>query len=166
MEQQQHQQEYHSTAFAGQKATRDEEYDLQFGRNKKILLIDDHPESVSLLRRALGRWGYTTKVVCDGYEAINELVLNHYDLIVLDWIMPGLGGMQTLMQADKYVALDPIVNESWPFRTRIPVVIYSAYRPNLSSIGSLEYFRVIDSWNKSQKFRTILSNIYDTLQTI
>jgi CheY-like chemotaxis protein len=145
---------------------RTDHFSVQFGQNKKILLIDDHPESVSLLRRALSRWGYTTKVVCDGYEAINELMQNNYDLVVLDWIMPELGGMQTLIHADKYVALDPVLSETWPFREPIPVVIYSAYKPDLRSIGHLDYFKVLDSWNKASQFRTILSNIYDTLQTI
>jgi CheY-like chemotaxis protein len=114
---------------------RNDHFSIQFGHNKKILLIDDHPESVSLLRRALSRWGYTTKVVCDGYEAINELMQTNYDLVVLDWIMPELGGMQTLLHADKYVALDPVLSETWPFREPIPVVIYSAYKPDVKAIG-------------------------------
>lgn len=162
------QQEYQQPMLKDQddEVQRKDHFSIQFGHNKKILLIDDHPESISLLRRALTRWGYTTKVVCDGYEAINELMLTNYDLVILDWIMPELGGMQTLIHADKYVALDPILSETWPFREPIPVVIYSAYKPDLKSIGHLDYFRVVDSWNKASQFRTILSNIYDTLQTI
>ena len=116
------------------------------------------PESVSLLRFSLGRWGFKTKVVCDGYEAIVEMVMHTYDLVVIDWIMPEMGGMQTLIQANKSVQLKS--------KEPIPVVIYSAHNPDIKSIENLDHFKIIGHWSKAQKFRSILSHVYDTIQLI
>ncbi len=139
---------------------------LALGLKKKVLIIDDHPESVSLLRFSLGRWGFKTKVVCDGYEAIIEMVMHNYDLIVIDWIMPEISGLQTLIQANKSVSLDPKRDPKFPLKRQIPVVVYSSYQPDLKSIENLDHFRVIGHWNKAQKFRSILGHVYDTIMSI
>ena len=131
---------------------------LALGKKKRVLIIDDHPESVSLLRFSLGRWGFKTKVVCDGYEAIVEMVMHTYDLVVIDWIMPEMGGMQTLIQANKSVQLKS--------KEPIPVVIYSAHNPDIKAIENLDHFKIIGHWSKAQKFRSILSHVYDTIQLI
>ncbi len=135
---------------------------VSLGKKKKILLIDDHPESVSLLRFSLGRWGFKTKVVCDGYDAIIELIMHRYDLIVIDWIMPEMGGMQTLVHANKSASLDPKANS----KKQIPVVIYSAHHPNINTLEKLDHFKIIGHWSKTEKFRSILSNVYDTIQVL
>ena len=131
---------------------------LALGKKKRVLIIDDHPESVSLLRFSLGRWGFKTKVVCDGYDAIVEMVMHTYDLVIIDWIMPEMGGMQTLIQANKSAQIKS--------KNPIPVVIYSAHNPDFKAIENLDHFKIIGHWSKAQKFRSILSHVYDTIQLI
>ncbi len=135
---------------------------ISLGKKKRVLIIDDHPESVSLLRFSLGRWGFKTKVVCDGYDAIVEMVMHKYDLIVIDWVMPEMGGLQTLIHANRSVSLDPksSVNK------QIPVVVYSAHSPDLRALEELDHFKIIGHWSKAEKFRSILSHVYDTIQLI
>ena len=139
---------------------------LAIGKKKKVLIIDDHPESVGLLRFSLDRWGFKTKVVCDGYDAIVEMIMHTYDLIIIDWVMPEMGGMQTLIQANKSVSLDPKADPKAPLRRQIPVVIYSAHNPDMSAIQNLDHFKIIGHWSKAQKFRSILSHVYDTILLI
>lgn len=139
---------------------------LALGQKKKVLIIDDHPESVGLLRFALDRWGLKTKVVCDGYDAIIEMVMHTYDLVIIDWVMPEMSGHQTLVQANKSVSLDPKSDPKSPMKRQIPVVVYSSYQPDLKSLESLDHFKVIGHWNKAQQFRSILSHVYDTIKTI
>ena len=135
---------------------------IKLGKKRKVLIINDHPESVSLLRFSLGRWGFKTKVVCDGYDAIVEMVMHKYDLVVIDWVMPEMGGLQTLVQADKSISLDPKSSA----KKQILVAVYSAHHPNLKALEELDYFKIIGHWNKAEKFRSILGHVYDTIQLI
>ena len=68
-----------------------EEKDLK----KKILIAEDDPISRRLLEVFLNRWGYDVAVAASGTEALD--LLDQIDaprLAVLDWMMPGLEGVQ------------------------------------------------------------------------
>ncbi len=68
-----------------------EEKDLK----KKILIAEDDPISRRLLEVFLTRWGYQVSVAASGIEALE--LLEKADaprLAVLDWMMPGLEGVQ------------------------------------------------------------------------
>ena len=68
-----------------------EEKDLK----KKILIAEDDPISRRLLEVFLNRWGYDVAVAASGTEALD--LLDQVDaprLAVLDWMMPGLEGVQ------------------------------------------------------------------------
>jgi CheY-like chemotaxis protein len=61
---------------------------------QKILLVDDEPEIVKLLRAYLEQAGYDVATASDGKEAL--LVTRHEkpDLIVLDLTMPEMDGLE------------------------------------------------------------------------
>jgi diguanylate cyclase (GGDEF)-like protein len=62
---------------------------------KKILIAEDDPISRRLLEVFLTRWGYQVSVAASGIEALE--LLEKADaprLAVLDWMMPGLEGVQ------------------------------------------------------------------------
>ena len=60
----------------------------------RILLVDDEVELTEPLGRVLQREGYVVKVAHDG-EAGYELATNgEFDLLILDWMMPGLSGLE------------------------------------------------------------------------
>jgi len=120
-------------------------------RQKRILMVDDHPESILLLRRFLRKSGHLITTVCDGYEAINRLSNESFDLLIIDWLMPGLGGRQTLLDADRDLSLDSITNEKWQHNLKIPVVVYSAESPDPKRIKELAHFRIVNVYNKVQK---------------
>lgn len=63
-----------------------------------ILLVDDDVELTELLAELLALEGFATHVVPNGQEALNELELQSYDLILLDVMMPVLNGIETLKQ--------------------------------------------------------------------
>lgn len=63
-----------------------------------ILLVDDDVELTELLAELLALEGFVTHVVPNGQEALNELELQSYDLILLDVMMPVLNGIETLKQ--------------------------------------------------------------------
>lgn len=64
-------------------------------KKAKILAVDDEPLNLMLLRELLNDRGLEVDCVSSGQEAIEKVALNSYDLIVMDLVMPGLGGEQS-----------------------------------------------------------------------
>jgi CheY-like chemotaxis protein len=61
----------------------------------KILIVDDHPTNLQLLRDTLETEDYTIAIASDGEMAL-KLVQRHLPaLIILDIVMPGLDGMKS-----------------------------------------------------------------------
>jgi diguanylate cyclase (GGDEF)-like protein len=58
----------------------------------RILLVDDEPLNLKLLKHTLESKGFETTTALSGSEAFDILEQNRIDLILLDVIMPGLGG--------------------------------------------------------------------------
>jgi OmpR-family two-component system manganese-sensing response regulator len=59
----------------------------------KVLLVEDDCEMSEVLLHTLSNRGFTVQVAGDGREALDLLRVNKYDVIVLDWMMPGLSGV-------------------------------------------------------------------------
>lgn len=63
----------------------------------KILLVDDDPALLAYLRAILEVNAYRVETASSGSEAISLVARGLApDLVVLDWMMPGLDGLQTL----------------------------------------------------------------------
>jgi DNA-binding NtrC family response regulator len=66
----------------------------------KILIVDDEPIALKSLKRLLHRRGIENCDLSDnGDEAIRLLGENHYDVVLLDIVMPGTDGLQVLEAA-------------------------------------------------------------------
>ncbi|HLO52611.1 MAG TPA: two-component system response regulator RppA [Kamptonema sp.] len=59
----------------------------------QILLVDDEIELTEPLSRILTREGYIVDVAFDGTTGSNLAVQNSYDLLILDWMLPGQTGL-------------------------------------------------------------------------
>lgn len=62
----------------------------------RILVADDEPHVREGCRDALLSEGYEVDVVSDGFTAMSSLESTHYDLVLLDLMMPGLSGLGVL----------------------------------------------------------------------
>lgn len=62
--------------------------------NGRILVVDDDPEILSLLRRGLAYEGYVVEEAKDGKEALAKAYTSPPDLVVLDVMMPRLDGLE------------------------------------------------------------------------
>ena len=59
----------------------------------KILVVDDDPAIAEMLSMVLQREGFDTVVVGDGLEAVAAASRENPDLILLDLMLPGMGGV-------------------------------------------------------------------------
>ena len=65
-------------------------------REGTVLLVDDDPESRALTRRALADGSWYILEASDGWQAFEVMQHRQPDLILLDWVMPGMGGLEFL----------------------------------------------------------------------
>ena len=78
---------------------------------KKILLIEDEKIMIDLLQRKLTQKGYEISVARDGEEGLKEMREIKPDLVLLDIIMPKMGGFEVMeeMGKDKELKKIPVV---------------------------------------------------------
>ncbi|MHB0870437.1 MAG: response regulator transcription factor [Chloroflexota bacterium] len=60
----------------------------------RILIVDDDPKVLSLMRRGLSFAGYTVDLAANGEEALSIALKTQPDLVVLDIMLPGLDGVE------------------------------------------------------------------------
>jgi two-component system sensor histidine kinase/response regulator len=77
----------------------------------KILVVDDQPINVQLLKRKLEREGMTIATAYSGQEALNLVAADKPDLILLDVMMPEMDGIEVCqrLQADIETKSIPII---------------------------------------------------------
>ncbi|MGE5412156.1 MAG: response regulator transcription factor [Clostridiales bacterium] len=82
---------------------------------KKILVIDDHPDSVFLMQDRLQREGYEVITAYDGQTGLERAFNELPDLVLLDVMMPGLNGIEVC----RTLANTPVTKD-------IPVILVTA----------------------------------------
>ena len=83
--------------------------------NRKILVVDDEAHIVELLVMNLKQNGYDICTASDGREALEAAVTARPDLVLLDLMLPGLGGLEVCRQL-----------RTDPRTTSIPVIMLTA----------------------------------------
>ncbi|MBI2094789.1 MAG: response regulator transcription factor [Candidatus Omnitrophica bacterium] len=78
---------------------------------QKILVVDDEEDILKLLQYNLQREGYQVRCVSSGEEGLAAVKAGRPDLVVLDWMLPGMDGLEVckLVRADKDVKNTPIL---------------------------------------------------------
>ena len=91
-----------------------------------ILIVDDNPK---FLKDALPMYGYDVTIATDGIEALKILAdeKNHFDLILLDVMMPNMDGWDTLKAIRK--------NENTKY---IPVIMITAVSEEQKVVSGLK----------------------------
>lgn len=77
----------------------------------RVLVVDDNPVNRDLLTRGLARAGYMVAEAPDGAEALRLLQDQTFDVVLLDVIMPGMDGVETLrrIRAEERLQDVPVV---------------------------------------------------------
>jgi two-component system chemotaxis response regulator CheY len=81
-------------------------------KNIKILIVDDFSTMRRIVKNLLNDLGFfNTAEADDGTTALEELRRNKYDLVITDWNMPGMAGIDLLkaVRADATFAKIPVL---------------------------------------------------------
>jgi two-component system OmpR family response regulator len=62
----------------------------------RILIVEDEEHLADLLTEVLGREGYVAEAAHDGTTALTRALTEDYDLLVVDWMLPDLDGVQII----------------------------------------------------------------------
>ena len=75
----------------------------------KLLIIEDEPGMSSFLKEGLEEASYTVDIASDGKSGLSLALTNDYDLIILDWMIPVLSGIEVCRQVRKVGKVVPII---------------------------------------------------------
>src|SRR5258708_40332947 len=64
--------------------------------SSRLLVVDDDADNRDMLSRHLVHHGYSVEVAESGQEALEKIEAAHYDLVLLDQMMPGMSGLDLL----------------------------------------------------------------------
>ncbi len=91
----------------------------------RVLIVDDDPELCALVRECLGEEGLLVESVHDGRHGLERSLSGKYDIVVLDVVLPGMGGIHVLQKLRA--------------ASRIGVLMLSARGDEVDRILGLEY---------------------------
>jgi two-component system, OmpR family, response regulator MprA len=63
-----------------------------------VLVVDDDRKITDMLRRTLTYEGYSVVTAADGHEALAQVQSQRPDVVVLDWLMPGMDGIDVALR--------------------------------------------------------------------
>lgn len=125
-------------------------------KHKKVLVIDDDPDMSLIISRSLKiKFSCTVDIAHDPFEAINFIIEKFYDLIILDWQLPGLNGAETLVEAEKGLRFEPSIPIQWD-RNKAPVVIFSSSKKSECPPRRTKHFNYTGYVSKAQPLDNII----------
>jgi two-component system KDP operon response regulator KdpE len=74
-----------------------------------ILVVDDEPQILRVMRASLPARGYEVRTASDGDEALDEIGKQMPDIIILDLVMPGMSGLEVCRRVREFSAVPVIV---------------------------------------------------------
>jgi DNA-binding NtrC family response regulator len=114
----------------------------------KVLLVDDEESVLEIIGMKIRTWGYDLVTASNGKKALVLIKTKRPDIVVLDYMMPGLDGIDTLKEIRK-------------FDKKMPAVIFTAY-PDQRSIAGTQKLGVSAYVPKL----SVYSNATDTLKAV
>jgi two-component system response regulator VicR len=96
--------------------------------NKKVLIVDDEPDTLELVKAILESRGFITMLASSGTEALAQITGQKPDLVILDIMMPDMDGWDVFR---KIKEIDP----------KIPVAILTAKAQNIDRFLGLHVLK-------------------------
>ncbi len=76
--------------------------------NKTVLIVDDEPDTLELVKLVLERGGFKTVSAASGIEALREVDVSKPDIVLLDIMMPDMDGWEVFRKIKEKNSTLPI----------------------------------------------------------
>lgn len=109
----------------------------------KILIVEDQSTDLVFPLMVAQNLGYETTLVFDGKEALAKATKANFDLIILDWNLPIIGGLEFLE-----------LLEAWRSKYHLnakekqKIVIHSGQEIFFEDLPPASFWEVVDIWKK------------------
>ncbi|MFO7864876.1 MAG: response regulator [Salinivirgaceae bacterium] len=113
----------------------------------KILIVDDNPNNIQLLGSILSSAGYEAEFATNGFDALDWVATDHFDIILLDIMMPEMDGYEVCKRLKK--------NEK---TAHIPVIYITAKQDTESIVEAFET-GAVDYISKPFKEQELLARL-------
>ncbi len=84
-------------------------WDSKKATGRKVLVIDDEAVVANSIRRTLSRRGFTVEEAFSANDALDRIIRDMYDLVLLDMKMPDANGLELLPTIKKHRPTLPVV---------------------------------------------------------
>jgi two-component system copper resistance phosphate regulon response regulator CusR len=75
----------------------------------RILVVEDEPEAAAVLAKGLREHAFAVDTALDGRQALEQIGVNDYDLVILDILLPGISGLEVCRRVRRAGAALPIL---------------------------------------------------------
>lgn len=75
----------------------------------RILIIEDEKGIANFLKQGLEEESFAVDVACDGKSGYDLAMTNEYDIILLDWMLPVISGIDLLKSLREYGNNTPVI---------------------------------------------------------
>ncbi len=120
--------------------------------NINILLVDDEPDFLDIMSSIIKSWNYSVTTAPGGEEAIRLIKSKRPDVIILDYVMPGMDGITVLKEIRKT-------------DKNIPVIMFTAH-PNMKVIKGTEKLSISAFIPKLSTYSDVSSSLKSTIDMI
>jgi len=117
-----------------------------------VLLVDDEEELVSTLAERLELRGIETQIATDGERALEIIKSNPPQVVVLDVMMPGIGGIQILKKMKQ-------------LKIKIPVLLLTGYGLKNKGIEGIE-LGAFDYLMKPMNINELIAKMHEAVGSI
>ena len=75
----------------------------------RILIVEDEPGIAGFLKQGLAEESFAVDVAEDGKKGLHLALSGEYDLLILDWMLPGMSGVEICRQFRKEYQETPVI---------------------------------------------------------
>lgn len=114
-----------------------------------VMIVDDEPMVLTALRSFLElETGYRVLTFLTAQQALDALAEEHVDVVVSDYMMPGMDGITFLCQ----------VRETWPLTTRILLTGYADKENAIRAINEAGLYHYLQKPWDNEHLKLVIRN--------
>ena len=117
-------------------------------QKKRVLVVDDEQLALDVISAMVTHLGYANEATSDGFQALQLLENHRFDLVIVDMVMPQIGGL----------LLTKLIKQQQP---QIPILGISGYYDKLSrTLTAADFAGVLPKPIKLKNLRDALKDIF------
>ena len=126
---------------------------------KKILIVDDDKEITQLLKSILeAESRLEISIAYDPYEAMGIMSEKVFDMVILDWNLPELNGMKTIIETERLFRSDSTLPLEWDGK-KAKVITFSSDEETKCPFLNTRHFRYLGHIHKKNSLSSIMEKI-------